>query len=260
MSLKLYYHPLASFCWKALIALYENGTPFEPILVDLADAASRESFARVWPLAKFPVFVTNQRPSIAEATTIIEYLDAFHPGPTRFISTDPERAWQTRMWDRVLDHYIHEPMQKVVTDRIRPAGNSDPHGVEQARAQIREAYALVDRHVGARNGRWEATFHWSIAPLLLPCSMRRSSFRSTLRTEESEGLSRPPDRTPVLRARAQGSRALLQEFSSGDKATDKSEQATNVWCYCVSAFRRSFAGTITPSSIVTVRSISAARA
>ena len=23
MALKLYYHPLSSFCWKALIALYE---------------------------------------------------------------------------------------------------------------------------------------------------------------------------------------------------------------------------------------------
>ena len=30
MSLKLYYHPLSSFCWKALIALYENDTPFTP--------------------------------------------------------------------------------------------------------------------------------------------------------------------------------------------------------------------------------------
>ena len=30
MSLTLYYHPLSSFCWKALIALYENDTPFTP--------------------------------------------------------------------------------------------------------------------------------------------------------------------------------------------------------------------------------------
>ena len=26
MSLTLHYHPLSSFCWKALIALYENDT------------------------------------------------------------------------------------------------------------------------------------------------------------------------------------------------------------------------------------------
>jgi glutathione S-transferase len=37
MSLILYYHPLASFCHKVLIALYENETPFEPRFVDLAD-------------------------------------------------------------------------------------------------------------------------------------------------------------------------------------------------------------------------------
>lgn len=30
MMLTLYYHPLASFCWKVLIALYENGTAFTP--------------------------------------------------------------------------------------------------------------------------------------------------------------------------------------------------------------------------------------
>ena len=30
MSLTLHFHPLSSFCHKALIALYENGTPFTP--------------------------------------------------------------------------------------------------------------------------------------------------------------------------------------------------------------------------------------
>ena len=35
MSLKLYFHPLSSFCQKVLVALYENGTPFEPRIVDL---------------------------------------------------------------------------------------------------------------------------------------------------------------------------------------------------------------------------------
>ena len=39
MSLTLHYHPLSSFCWKALIALYESGVPFTPKLVDLGNAA-----------------------------------------------------------------------------------------------------------------------------------------------------------------------------------------------------------------------------
>jgi len=44
MTLKLYFHPLASFCHKALIALYENRIPFAPIIVDLHDEASSAAF------------------------------------------------------------------------------------------------------------------------------------------------------------------------------------------------------------------------
>lgn len=40
MTLKLFFHPLASFCHKALIALYENNIPFEGVSVNLADAQS----------------------------------------------------------------------------------------------------------------------------------------------------------------------------------------------------------------------------
>jgi glutathione S-transferase len=35
MSLTLHFHPLASYCHKALIALYEHDTPFTPNMVDL---------------------------------------------------------------------------------------------------------------------------------------------------------------------------------------------------------------------------------
>jgi glutathione S-transferase len=55
MALRLYCHPLASFCWKALIALYETGTPFKPHLVDLGDPDARAEFLKLWPIGKFPV-------------------------------------------------------------------------------------------------------------------------------------------------------------------------------------------------------------
>jgi glutathione S-transferase len=153
MALKVYYHPLASFCWKALIALYENDTLFEPVVVDLGNAESREAFAKVWPLTKFPVIRdTTRGQTVAEATVIIEYLDAFYPGPTRFIAADPDTAWRIRMWDRVFDHYIHEPMQKLVADRLRPEGKQDLLGVEQAETLMRQAYELADRQIGA--GPW----------------------------------------------------------------------------------------------------------
>jgi glutathione S-transferase len=148
MPLKLYYHPLASFCHKALIALYENGTPFEGIIVDLGDAASRAAFQAVWPMAKMPVLRDETRDrTVAESTIVIEYLDAHYPGATRFVPADADRAWQTRMWDRFHDHYLQEPMQRIVGDRLRPAGRSDSHGVEQAHAQLRQAYDVLDRQM-----------------------------------------------------------------------------------------------------------------
>jgi glutathione S-transferase len=151
MSLKLYFHPLASFCQKALIALYENGIPFEPVTVDLADEASSAAFRAVWPPAKMPVLRDDARNrTVAESTIVIEYLDAFYPGPTRFLPADPDRLWQTRMWDRFYDHYVQEPMQKIVTDRLRPAGASDGYGVEQAKALLERSYALLERELDTK--------------------------------------------------------------------------------------------------------------
>jgi glutathione S-transferase len=151
MSLKLYFHPLASFCHKALIAFYENGIPFEPVIVDLSDATSRAAFRAVWPMAKMPVLRDEKRDrTIAEATIIIEYLDACYPGPTRFLPAEADQAWQARMWDRFYDHYIQEPMQKIVTDRLRPEGKNDPYGVEQAEGQLHDAYRMIEQKMEAK--------------------------------------------------------------------------------------------------------------
>ena len=90
MSLKLYYHPLSSFCHKALIALYEGGVPFEPVAVDLSNEESSAPLRALWPVAKFPVLRDEARgQTVAEATVIIEYLDAHYgtkfcrPAPTK---------------------------------------------------------------------------------------------------------------------------------------------------------------------------------
>src|ERR1700744_6487995 len=105
MTLKLYYHPLSSFCWKALIALYENDTPFEPVLVNLGDPDSRAAFLAVWPVGQFPVVKDETRDRLVpESSIIVEYLDDHYRGHTRFIPEDKDKAREVRMRDRFFDH------------------------------------------------------------------------------------------------------------------------------------------------------------
>jgi glutathione S-transferase len=149
MTLKLYYHPLSSFCWKALIALYETGVPFEPVIVNLGEEKSRADFLKVWPLGKFPVIEDTGRAwTVPESTTIIEYLAQHCPGKSTLVPADPDQARQVRMRDRFFDNYIHMQMQKITGDRRRPAGKKDPTGVAEARTQMRNAYAIVEADVG----------------------------------------------------------------------------------------------------------------
>jgi glutathione S-transferase len=148
MSLTLHFHPLASFCWKALIALYENDTPFTPHVVDLGNAAERAALLELWPIGKFPVLRDDARDqTVPESSIIIEYLDRHYPGRTPLIPALPDLAWQTRLYDRFYDFYVHLPMQKIVGDRLRPEGNKDPRGVEEAGAQLRTAYDIIERQM-----------------------------------------------------------------------------------------------------------------
>lgn len=145
MTLVFHGHPLSSFCWKVLIALYENGTPFENQLVDLGDPASRAEFAALWPIAKMPVLEDKARGAVvAETSLIIDYLDLHYPGPIRFVPEDPERARTTRFWDRIHDLYIELPMQKIVLDRFRADDDHDATGVAEARRLITTALATID--------------------------------------------------------------------------------------------------------------------
>lgn len=151
MSLILYQHPLASFCHKVLIALYENGHAFDKILVDLADPDSTSELLALWPVGKMPVLhdaATNK--VIPETSIIIEYLDRVHPGPVRLIPEDFDAALDARLWDRFFDLYVSQPMQTIVIDRIRPDGAKDPVGVAQARAGLDMAYAMIERRMEAR--------------------------------------------------------------------------------------------------------------
>ena len=162
MPLTLYMHPLSSYCHKALTALYENGTPFTPHVVDLMDAEQNAAFKQIWPIGKFPVLrdEANGR-TVPESSVIIEYLALNYPGPVKLVPDDPQAALEVRAKDRFYDLHVHTHLQKIVLDRIRAADKKDPAGVEQARAALQTALAMIDKEMA--HNTWATGEDFSMA-------------------------------------------------------------------------------------------------
>ena len=205
MSLTLHFHPLASFCWKALIALYENDVPFNPKLVDLGNPAERAALLKLWPIGKFPVLQDDARGEIVpESSIVIEYLDRHYPGRTRFIPDDAGRALQTRLRDRFYDLYVHLPMQKIMVDRLRPDGKQDHHGVEEARAQLRTSYAMIEQQMATNE--WATGGDFSLAD----CAAAPSLFYGNMAEPFGEGQQNLAAYLERLKARPSFARVLKE--------------------------------------------------
>jgi len=156
MRLTLYYHPLASYCHKVLIALYEHGLEFERRIIDLGNAAERAELRALWPIGKFPVIRDHEgQQDIAESSIIVEYLD--QAGGRPLVPRDAAAALQARLWDRVCDNYIQGPVQEIVLDRIMGTDRD----LEPARALLATSYDLLERQLGA--GPWLAGAEFSLA-------------------------------------------------------------------------------------------------
>lgn len=155
MPLTLHFHPLSSYCQKVLIALYENGTPFERQIVDLGDPKSAVAFRARWPVGKMPGLHDSRGDrALPESSIIIEYLEQHYPGSTPLIPRDAAAALHARLADRFYDLYIHDPMQRIVGDKLRPADKRDPYGVETAKAMLRTSYGIVDAEIATHARTW----------------------------------------------------------------------------------------------------------
>ncbi|MGH8263616.1 MAG: glutathione S-transferase family protein [Steroidobacterales bacterium] len=181
MTLKLYMHPLSSYCHKALIALYENGTPFQAMRVD--DASVGAEFRKMWPVGRFPVLRDDSRDAmIPESTIIIEYLALHYPGKVKLIPDDPDLARKVRMRDRFFDNYLHAPTQKFAFDSLRPKDKRDAYGVDEARAMYRTALDMVETAMAGSQWALGDTFTMAdcaAAPPLFYGNRFFGSFRSS---------------------------------------------------------------------------------
>jgi glutathione S-transferase len=162
VPLTLYMHPLASYCWKVLIALYENETAFSPHIVNLGDPEAKAAFVALWPTGKIPLLQdTTHGRVIPETSIMIEYLDQHYAGREALLPVEGDARLEARLWDRIFDCYVMAPMQEIVANRLRPEDERDPRRVSEAEATLRMAYDMIEMHVDGTP--WAAGNTFSIA-------------------------------------------------------------------------------------------------
>ena len=158
-GLQLYAHPFSSYCQKVLIALWADGTTFEYRMLDEEHPENFAELKRRWPFGKFPRLVDDGK-TVVETTPIIEYLQAHHPGPNRWIP-DGDLGLRARFLDRFFDLYVMENMTKAGLDVLRPEGSRDPYGARQGRDNLHVAYDWLEANLG--EGPWAVGEPFTIA-------------------------------------------------------------------------------------------------
>jgi glutathione S-transferase len=151
--LTLYSHPLSSYCWKVLIALYDSGIPFEAKMVNLGDPKERAEYLKLSPFGKIPTLKDGDR-IILETSIMIEYLAMKFPKAAGLVPKDPEAALKVRARDRFFDLYLNTLLGKVTVDKLRPADKRDAMGVEMAMSDMRTAIGIVERDMA--HSTWAA--------------------------------------------------------------------------------------------------------
>ena len=203
MSLILYGHPFSSYTQKVLIALWANDTPFEYRIIDGQHPDHQAELARHSPFKKFPLLIDDGT-ALFETTSIIDHLDAHHPGVHRWIP-DGDVGRRVRFLDRFFDLYVMEQMTVPVWNALRPADQRDTFGEKAAREKLHVAYDWLDANLGA--GPFAVGEEFTLADCAAAPSLFYADWvepigeaRSTLATYRKRLLAFPP----VMRAVDEG--------------------------------------------------------
>ncbi len=186
MPLILYGHPFSSYTQKALIALYENDTPFEFCCIGPDTPQHAAEWLRRWPLRKFPLLVDGER-SIVETSIIIEYLQLAYPGQVRLLPADPMAALDVRFLDRFFDLHVMDAMQIAVEAALGRVPVKKEEGLAIASERLERAYAWLEGHLVGKT--WAAGADFTLAD----CAAAPSLFYA-------DWTYRIPESYPVLRA------------------------------------------------------------
>jgi glutathione S-transferase len=206
MPLALYGHPFSSYTQKALIALYENATPFEFRCIGPDTPQHAAEWLRRWPLGKFPLLVDGER-SVVETSIIIEYLQLAHPGPVRLLPADPTAALEVRFLDRFFDLHVMDPMQDAVAGALSGDPVKRQEGLALSAKKLEVSYSWLEGQLTTKT--------WAAGPdfTLADCAAAPSLFYA-------DWTHRISDAFPLVRAY----RARLLARPSFARAVDEARQ------------------------------------
>lgn len=157
--LVLHGHYFSSYTWKALIALYANGTSFKFREIDTSVPKYKSFTGRAHPSGQFPV-LTDGDAVVVETSAIIEHLAVHHPGPAPLIPADPAEAAVARMMDRVFDNHVMANVQRCMAAYFVNKDDPGSQGlreepfapeIEAGRACLRRSYAWLERWLSSNN-------------------------------------------------------------------------------------------------------------
>ena len=205
MSLALYGHPFSSYTQKVLIALYENGTPFEFRCIGPDTPEHTGEWLRRWPLRKFPLLLDGER-QVVETSIIIEYLQLAHPGPVRLLLADAMAALDVRFLDRFFDLHVMSPVQHAVGGALTGDPVKRQEGLALAVEKLELAYTWLEGHLAGKT--WAAGADFTLADCAAAPSLfyadwthRISEAYPLLRTYRARLLARPSFARAVEQAR-----------------------------------------------------------
>lgn len=160
MTLALYGHHFSSYTQKALIALYENATPFDFRRLGPDQPENSAEWATLWPMKKMPVLVDGER-IITETSIIIEYLQLHYPGAVKLIPEDPKAALDVRFMDRFFDLHVMDAQQVAVASKLGHIPMKPEDGLELAKTRLEQAYGWLETYLKGRS--WAVGESYSLA-------------------------------------------------------------------------------------------------
>lgn len=205
MVLALYGHPFSSYTQKALVALYENGTPFEFRCIGPDTPQHTADWLQRWPIRKFPLLLDGER-EVVETSIIIEYLQQVYPGPVRLMPDDPVAALKVRFLDRCFDLHVMSVVQHAVDAALTGDPVKRQDGLTVAAEKLERSYGWLEAQLAGRS--WAAGELFTLAD----CAAAPSLFYA-------DWTHRISDAYPVLRAY----RARLLARPSFARAVDEAK-------------------------------------